>query len=324
MSEEQRSFVNDTRSLLLNQRFAELDALAVQLLRAKARFPGGDWKLYRFYGAVGRPGGGGGDLSDRAIVYVGPGAELDEVWQRHIALLRQWHTQRPKSASAQIALGDALISYAWKARGAGYANTVTGDANRLFKDRLNEAKAVLALAIGASAVPSDPQWYSEMIDLARGLGRPHSDVEQLIAKGSSVAPLYQHMYSAAARYLTPRWYGEPGEWERFAERAAERLGGREGSVLYGHIALQMSALYGVRDFVSQNRIRWDRLKQSLVDREALYGVDLHTLNVMSLLATVVNDYDFARVLFTRIGDNWDAAVWQERRYFDGSRKRAFE
>jgi hypothetical protein len=313
----QRSFVDNMRSFLLSRRFAELDAASEQLSRTKERFPGGDWKLYRFYGAVGRPGGGGGDLNDRAVANVGQGAQSDEVWQHHIALLREWRSQNPTSSTAKIALGDSLISYAWKARGAGYSSTVTDDASRLFIDRLTEAKAVLTES--RSAMQKDPQWYSEMIDLARGLGWEAADVSQLVERASSVEPLYQHTYSAAARYLTPRWYGEPGEWERFADHVAEKLGGRQGPFVYGHIALQMSALYGAREFFAQNHISWERLKQSLADREALYGVDLHTLNAMSLLATFIKDYETARALFAQIGDKWDPTIWRERRYFDNYR-----
>lgn len=317
----QRSFIRDTRILLVQKRFDELDQLGERLLRDKSRFVGGDWKLYRYYGALGRPAAGWGDLSDRATVSLGASARSDEMWQTHIALLRQWQAARPKSLFARIALGDVLVSYAWKARGAGFAPTVTDAGAERFTQRLNDAKSVLTDV----TVPlrQDPHWYCVMIDLARGLGWSTSEVVDLAARGSEAEPQYQYMYSAVTRYLTPRWYGEPGDWERFADWIAQRIGGREGSAIYGHIALQMSTLYGARNFFPQNRVRWDRLKRAFADQEALYGVDRHTLNAFTLLSLFASDNATSRALFTRIGEDWDPDVWQQRSYFDNDRARVF-
>src|SRR5262245_65858710 len=67
LEDTQQPFMNALRQQLTQRRFADLDKIAEEVLRTKARFPGGDWKLYRFFGAVGRLRGGVGDLSNHSI-----------------------------------------------------------------------------------------------------------------------------------------------------------------------------------------------------------------------------------------------------------------
>jgi hypothetical protein len=135
--------------------------------------------------------------------------------------------------------------------------------------------------------------------------------------------LYPHLYSAAARYLTPRWYGDEGEWERFADGVANRIGGVEGSAIYAHIASEMGGLYGAREFFAQTAVSWPRIKQAFIDRDTKYGQTPRSLNTLCLLAGGARDKKTTREMFALIGDDWDPAVWLERRYFDSYRAWAF-
>jgi hypothetical protein len=108
-----------------------------------------------------------------------------------------------------------------------------------------------------------------------------------------------------------------GDWEDFADRNADRVGGREGSVVYSHIAWQISKLHRGHEFFDDNRVSWSRIKQGFIDREALYSASLRNLNAFCKLAA---DRPTARELLARIGDEWDPGVWRERKYFDDYRK----
>jgi hypothetical protein len=316
--------------MLYDGKFDTLDAEVNTLLRSKSRFQGGDWKLYRFFGAVGRPFGGYGDLSDRSASPDVPfatdvrpplsGSDIEAAWQRHLTVLRGWRSSRPKSQAAVIAFAEALTGYGWHARGGGYADTVTPDRARLFHERLSEAEHVLSEhRLTASR---NPQFFCLMIDLAKGQGRERHELDALVKDAMALEPLYLHVYGAAARYLTPRWMGAPGDWERFASGISERIGGREGSIIYGHIAWQLAAMYGVRAFFSENDVSWPRIKQAFVDREAAYGSSPELLNAFALLAGFTGDQKVAREIFVKLGDEWDVTLWRERRYFDAYRKRA--
>ena len=224
--------------------------------------------------------------------------------------------------AAVLALTDAMIGYGWKARGTGFADTVTPEGWRLLHERTASVDDLLA-DIG-HRVPRTPDWYCAMIDAGRMEGWDRERVDAPFEEAVALEPTYLHVYSAMARYLMPRWHGEKGDWETFAERSADRLGGREGSVVYGHVAWQVSKLYRGADFYKQNRVSWDRVKQGFIDREALYGSSLRNLNAFCELAGAAADRETTRALFARIGDAWDADVWKERKYFDGYRKWAGE
>jgi Domain of unknown function (DUF4034) len=298
----EREFIDTVRTQLKEKRFDQLDATMEELSRTKARFPGGDWKLHRFFGAMEGPLGPEGNEN-----------ESDETWQRHLALLRSWQAARPKSLTAPIALGQALLGFAWQARGTGYSNTVSETRARLFDERLEQAEAVLFDADAASA---NVHWYAVVLRLGMAQGWSRATVEEGFKRGVAVEPLYLYLYGTMALYLMPRWYGEAGDWERFADESTTRIGGREGSALYGHIAVHISQMYGAQAFFTENRVSWSRLKQGLLDREQLYGVTSRMLNTFCRLAGGAADRPTTRDLLARIGDAWDPDVWKERKYFD--------
>jgi hypothetical protein len=303
-ADPQEPFKEEVRGLLRQEQFERLDRLSDELVKTRARFSGGDWKSYRFHEALGKPSGG-----EKAS---------DETWERHIAVLQRWHSARPDSMAAVLALTDAMIGYGWKARGTGFADTVTPEGWRLLEERTASVDDVLT-EIGRRG-PRTPDWYCAMIDAGRMDGWDRGRVDELFEEAVALEPTYLHVYSAMARYLTPRWQGEEGDWETFAERSADRLGGREGSVVYGHIAWQISKFYRGADFYKQNRVSWDRVKQGFIDREALYGFSVRNLNAFCQLAGAAADRETTRALLARVGDAWDPEVWKERTYFDGYRK----
>jgi hypothetical protein len=302
-ADPQEPFKEEARTLLRQEQFERLDRLSDELVKTQARFPGGDWKSYRFQEALGKPPGG-----DKAS---------DEEWERLIAVLQRWHSARPNSMAAVLALTDAMVGYGWKARGGGFADTVTPDGWRLLRERTTGVDDLLA-EIGRR-VPRTPDWYRAMIDSARTEGWDRDRVDALFEEAVAREPKYLHVYSAVARYLLPRWHGNEGDWETFAEDSSKRLGGREGSVVYGHIAWQISKLYRGADFYKQNRVSWVRIKQGFIDRETLYGFSVRNLNAFCELAGAAADRETTRALLARIGDEWDVDVWKERKYFDGYR-----
>ncbi len=306
--DEQEPFKADVRAMLERNQFAALDDLSDQLNRTKARFAGGDWKSYRFQDALDTPAGGCDDT--------------DAHWQELLAVLTRWQKQRPASMAAAIAIADASVGYGWKARGSGYADTVTSDGWRLLAKRMAPAADVLTNQGDVSA--KTPDWYRGMIHLGRVQGWDRKRVDALFEEAITLEPKYLHVYSEMARYLMPRWHGEEGDWEDFTERSAERLGGQEGAIVYSHIAWQISKMYRGHQFFDENRVSWPRIKQGFVDRETLYGSSLRNLNAFCKLAADAADRQTTRALFARIGDEWDPGVWRERKYFDSYRKWAAE
>ena len=164
--------------------------------------------------------------------------------------------------------------------------------------------------------PGNPQWSTTALRFALGLQWPRKRAETLLKEGAAIEPLYQHLYVNMATFLLPRWYGEGGEWERFATETANRIGGVEGSAVYNQIALRMAVQYTAKAFFHTNDVSWRKLQWSFADREKLYGTGVQSLNAMCWLSAGVDDKTAARAFMKRIGGQWDQSVWKRRDYFD--------
>jgi hypothetical protein len=294
------AFIKSVRAELNQSHFAALDAMAQDLWRTKARFPGGAWKLAAFYEALGDP-------SDH-------GTASEEDWKKHLLLLRVWKVQHTPSAAPAIGLAVAWRNYAWVARGSGFSASVTDEGHKLFKERLKLAEK--ALMDVRSIASNNPHWHTALLAVALGQGWSRPGVEALFDEGVALEPLYTPLYTRMATYLLPRWYGEDGDWERFADEATRRVGGRQGSALYSYVAVHVSELYDGDTFFKENSVSWPRIRQAFVDREALYGASVDSLNTYALMAGNANDQRTSRALFVRIGEAWDAKVWEDRKWFD--------
>ena len=94
-------------AILAQNDYAQLEREAQQVRGSKSRLQGGVWKLFGFYEGVGKPSAG-----DSAS---------DSDWGAHLASVKRWIVAFPNSATAQIALADSYVNYAWAARGNGFA-----------------------------------------------------------------------------------------------------------------------------------------------------------------------------------------------------------
>jgi hypothetical protein len=107
-----RDYTATIARMLTEEKFEELDCLAVHSRSTKERFPGGMWKLHELYKGVSNP-----------VQY--PVHATQEDWEALLQRLEAWVTARPKSVTARVALALAYIGYAGDARGDGSANTVS-------------------------------------------------------------------------------------------------------------------------------------------------------------------------------------------------------
>ncbi|WP_328397120.1 hypothetical protein OHS70_13530 [Streptomyces sp. NBC_00390] len=143
------------------------------------------------------------------------------------AWLRAWRSESPKDAGGAQVHAEFLVQQAWRSSAAG-----TDD----FRIILEEARSVCAEA--ALLAPGDPVPYIVELAVARGLGYPHEQFDQLWAKVIDRAPEHMGAHLAALHYLCEKWHGSREEADHFATTAAARA--PHGSVL---AALPLFAVY---------------------------------------------------------------------------------
>lgn len=293
-------------ALFENHRWTELDSLAERLRSQQLRFQGGGWQLHVLYCI----------LSTGCLK-----TQSDVAWEKRIAELQDWSRYAPSSPTPRIALADAYQDFAWKARGNGYADSVTAEGGRLFNERVQKAREILEQSeeIGRG----DPEWYNSMLDVAINQGWSAAQVQALADEALSKEPGYFYVVRRIAEYLQPKWYGAPGDSERFVEAAAERIGGDEGDATYFFYA----EIQIVEEDLCVNclplGISWSHIRKGYAAIGRLYGINNYELNALADLSLRAGEFQTAQQVFKKIGDNWDPDVWPSKLYFDKVRNFAY-
>jgi hypothetical protein len=279
-SDEVNAYQQAVRLRFEHNDFAWIDAEAKDLRVKKERLPGGYFKLRALYKALEAPLG-----NDEAT---------DNEWQAHIARLESWIRQNSRSVTAKVGLGHAWKNFAWHARGNGYSETVSAAANRVFADRLAAASKVLEEA--SSLDERCPEWYVATLWVGIGQGWERSAFDRVFYAGVELEPNYYYLYAAKATYLLPRWYGEEGESEQFAEDLT---------------------------FMNTHQQARPKLLEGFQAIEKLYGTSPQRLNQACQFAIGSEDHQMVADLFSRVGDNYDPEVWRSRKNFEMFRQSAF-
>jgi len=292
LAESEDEYRGEIQMLLGRRDFVGLDEAAESDRLSKARVTGGIWKLYLLYEALSRPAAG-----DHA---------KDSEWAERLALLKDWVAGRPASITARVALAECYYNYGWAARGKGSADTVKDESWNLFDARLDQASVML---VEASKLPSKcAHWYYVVLLVARARSWPPAKTREVLENAIAFEPSYYHSYREFAYNLLPKWSGRPGEAEAFAEEIAQRIGGREGAFTYFEIATVIYCQCG--DLAAKLILSWPKIQDGFAVLETDYGVTTLKLNRFALLAYLYRDRESAKLIFARIGDNWDPTVWK--------------
>ena len=135
---------------------------------------------------------------------------------------RRWEAAFPESPIRPVAEASAWIDYAWQARGSGWAHTVSDEGWQRFSKRLATARRFLETAPSLC-----PHHAAVFQTVALGQSWSREDYEALFERAVQAHPTYLPYYFRKARWLLPRWNGEPGELQLWA--AAEARSGRAGA-----------------------------------------------------------------------------------------------
>ena len=282
--------------------FVQLEKEAQKVRADKSRLQGGVWKIFGLYEGASKP--------------VTGGRATESDWKAHIATLKKWVAASPESATARIALANAYVEYAWAARGNGYADSVSGSGWDRFGERIALAKATLMEA--ARLKEKCPYWYEAMQIVALGEGWNKAQARELFDQAAAFEPTYYHYYREYANFLLPKWYGEEGETQAFAEEVTSRLSEPDASIIYYEIA-SLLACQCDKERDSLAGMSWPRVRQGFEKLSELYGTSNLKLNRFAYMSFVANDQASARSVFPAIHDDWNHLVWHSAQSFEGAR-----
>jgi hypothetical protein len=292
-SAQRREFLLAVRQLVTQEDFATLDLMAEKLWRERSRFPEGVWKLTLFYTALN----------------VSSANRTKADWPGTFARFERWQKARPDSASAKIGHAEALTSYAWQARGGGYADTVSGESWKLFAERLQQARKLLD---SDPALKTWPGYYQTMMTVALGQGWPRPEYDRLFAAAVKLAPEYETFYFRKANFLLSKWYGtSEDEWHRFALASSKSLEAEHGHSFYARIvwAVIGSGPTSKTAAMKRARIDWPRMRQGFRDLAKEYPDSLWNQNAFCYYACAAQDRATARELFQELKGRYASTLW---------------
>jgi hypothetical protein len=288
-------YSNATAHLLLKEDFDALEKQAENERATKARFKGGVWRLRTFYKGLEQPLYGD--------------AASDVQWKEHLTRLKKWSDTHPESIAARVALAHSYLNYGWKARGTGYSNTVSQEGWDGFADGGKKASQILMEA--AKLKQKDPDFFYAVVRVAQVQGWDPEVARAAVDREIDLEPGYYYPYRMYAMYMLPKWYGEPGDSERFATQVADKIGGKLGDAMYAEMA---TSLYCGCASDSEVHMSFDRIVRGVNANEELHGTSLEKLNKLAYIAAVsVHSASVAKQVFDRLGDNWDRDTWRKKK-----------
>jgi hypothetical protein len=291
-------------NLLKAHRFDDLEQLADGIRKANIHYADGKMKLEVFYAGL---------EMDRHYQW------SDADYNQHMADVRTWVRDRPKSITANAALVSNLTGWAWNARGGGYADTVTNEQFLLFGSRLQEgAEAYEA----AKKLPTQcPHLYSATQVVALGQhGWTDGGYADLFKEATTKFPTYYDYYLRKAYYLQPRWYGKQNDWVHFAEQAGDSTGGANGAKLFARIVWSVDGL-GFYDnvFTEFSDLKWAKVKAGFEALQKEYPTNLAVESEFCKLAWKANDTKTAKALMSTLDNQCMITVWKKKENFSTAR-----
>jgi hypothetical protein len=166
---DRNRFKLEVRQAMDKQDFVKLEKIAQTISTNKERFPGGDWKLTRFYEVIDPPQGYRQGQTD---------------WPERLKILQEWANQYPNSTYASIALASGLASVG------------------------QFEKAELTLYKVSKKRNECVRWFREMQSIGLGSQWQRGRMEKLLETAIAVEPQYYEAYTGHAQYLLKYFPGE--------------------------------------------------------------------------------------------------------------------
>lgn len=281
--------------LLAKKDFDGLDALADELRKSQAESACGRWKLDYFYWAFSHDG-----------------IKRDSEWTKRIDAVKEWVDKKPESVTARVALANLKWRYAWVARGGGWAEDVNDEGWRKMREREAEALKILQ-----EVQPDCPRWYFVRLELAKDMKYERKEYDTIFEQAVARYPTYKHAYFLKAKCLQPRWHGEEGEWEKFAEESADKRGGDEGDVLYTQIVWDVDSTgwYAKGNIFKDFRLLWPRIQKGFAVMMKNHPESKWLESEYCKLACLAGDRSAARAMFDKINPSFDSVVWKRQENF---------
>ncbi|MFN3150445.1 WD40 repeat domain-containing protein [Bremerella sp.] len=183
-------------------------------------------------------------------------------FEEQVAYLQQMLEKYPDSNLYRLALASKYYHHGTEARGSGFAFRVTPEGWVTLEEYMEKAWEMLEPMLEEDHVP--PEAFRRAIQVARYQNWTDEQLDPIIDRAMIQAPTYSLIWKGACFSKLPRWGGMPGDCEALAARVADRIGGKEGDLMYADIARDMRILFSWRELVEDHGFDKQRLLRGML------------------------------------------------------------
>jgi len=282
----------DAQQYWSSEKYAALDEMFERLANPKERLTDGRWRL-----AALAPG-----LAHHFNVH--------KKWDHMLWQIGEWRRQNPQSTAVDIVEAMIYRDWGWSVRGSGYANTVSEEGWKLFREKMERAEAVLLRSKDRCA--GSPLWYDEYLQVALALGWDEAEYRALYGAAVSRFPDYQPFYFNMVNYLSPRWHGSVEAVDAYVKEVVKQTQAKQGKIMYARLYWAFAGTLPYDSEVFEDTdANWADMKTGFEQLMKAYPDSHWNLNHFALFACRARDADTYRRLRKQIGDRPYDAAWPD-------------
>jgi hypothetical protein len=306
MELRKQGLMQEARDLLAAGKYAEIEKRMAQYRRSREEFLDGKSLLSAFYDGL----ADGGENASEAQ------------WAQNGKRLLDWSKKQPASLTAKIALSMAYYHGAHLARGRDYGIHVKKEQWELMEKRLRLSARALPDTISSGEKCPGFFLAIQRIFFLKGIKR--KDFDSVTRHGLKKYPKFTGYHVNMANYLMDRWHGEQGDWQAYAKAQADKLGGKDGDILYARLVWYMAKMVDADRAREFNNFDWPRAKRGF--ERLLTQPEGHAAAApYAVAAWKQRDGDTLKHLMEQVlGNRVDFAVWTNKAQFKKARLWALE
>jgi len=236
-----------------------------------------------------------GDLPDGGSTLDGIFSGLSTLFQHGALEVTQafgntidWHRLTPKSVYPELIQSLIFESWAWGARGYGYAKTISPQNWAIFRARVE--MAAMSLSEVVERANTNPLWYELSLDVGLDQSKKVDDLRSTFNRGVVEQPRYWPLYTRMLRILMPRWSGSEQDIQGFINDVASYPDGQTNFEKYARLYWSYSSLEqdDVALFAGSLAV-WSTMKAGFMDLQRQYPKSDFILNSYAKFACMAND-----------------------------------
>jgi hypothetical protein len=216
-----------------------------------------------------------------------------------IELIDQAYAAGPASLRA-ASKGMNLVSYAWDARGSGWANSVTEDGWRLMNERLIQAKTLLENAWEND--PTESLVSEAMLRVALGLNFERAVMDRWWQRAMRADPHNTEACSKKMYFLEPKWHGSQEDMITFGRFLLKQERWQDRQPLQLISAHTISASYGDEDTYYRDADVWQDMDQVFSGFLQRFPEQIHERTRYAYFAVKAQQWKIAHQQFTLLAD----------------------